>query len=148
MPIKILPQIQGLTLLTHSLVFFFMSVVLITGGYNGGNLKSAEIFNPVTKTSCSLPQFPETRFWHSEDGGLVCGGGDSDATRKTCVKWSPASGTWTKSHTLREKRLSHVSWATASGVYLIGGAYSVRTSEKENLDGSVEEGFSLKYHTE
>jgi len=41
-----------------------------------------------------------------------------------------------------------VSWATTSGVYLIGGEESVRTSEKVKLDGSVEEGFSLKYDTE
>ena len=120
---------------------------MITGGYNGGSLKSAEIFNPVTKTSCSLPQLPEGRNGHSEDRGLVCGGGGSDATLKTCVKWSPASGTWTKSHTLRQKRSDHVSWVTPSGVYLIGSYYSKRTSEKVKADGSVEEGFSLKYNT-
>ena len=33
----------------------------------------------------------------------------------------------------------------ASGVYLIGGTESSRTSEKVKLDGSVEEGFGLKY---
>ena len=126
--------------------FFGLSVVLITGGYNGGFLRSAEIFNPVTKTRCSLPQLPEGRNHHSEDGGLACGGG-SAATQTTCVKWSPASGTWTKSHTLRQNRSAHVSWATASGVYLIGGSFSKRTSEKVKLDGSVEEGFSLKYDT-
>ena len=120
--------------------FYVVSVVLITGGYNGASLKSADIFNPVTNTSCSLPQLPEARHLHSQDGGLVCGG-------YKCVKWSPASGTWTQSHTLRQKRGGHVSWATASGVYLIGGYDSRRTSEKVNLDGSVEEGFSLKYET-
>ena len=120
---------------------------MITGGYNGDVLRSAEIFNPVTKTSCSLPQLPEARRSHSEDGGLVCGGGYNAATQTSCVKWSPASGTWTKSHTLRQERYGHVSWATASGVYLIGGWYSKRTSEKVKLDGSVEEGFSLKYET-
>ena len=124
-----------------------MSVVLITAGYNGGYLKSAEIFNPVTKTSCSLPQLPEARYYNSQDGGLVCGGW-LNTTRTTCVKWSPTSGTWTKSHTLKQNRSHHVSWATASGVYLIGGKQSQRTSEKIKMDGSVEEGFSLKYNTE
>ena len=114
---------------------------------DGDNLKSAEIFNPVTKTSCSLPQLPVRRAYHSQDGGLACGG-YSAPTYNTCVKWSPASGTWTKSHTLRHRRTFHVSWATASGVYLIGGRYSQRTSEKMKLDGSVEEGFSLKHNTE
>ena len=69
------------------------------------------------------------------------------ATMTSCVKWSPASGTWNQSHTLREKRHAHVSWATDSGVYLIGGWYSRNTTEKVKLDGSVEEGFSLKYDT-
>ena len=119
---------------------------MITGGYNGGRLRSAEIFNPVTKTSCSLPQLPEGRYRHSEDGGLACGG-YLTATQTSCVKRSPASGTWTKSHTLRQRRSQHVSWATASGLYLIGGDYSGKTSEKVKLDGSVEEGFSLKYDT-
>ena len=110
-------------------------------------VRSAEIFNPVTKTSCSLPQLPEARYYNSQDGGLVCGGW-SNATLTTCVKWSPTSGTWTKSHTLKQNRSFHVSWATASGVYLIGGKYSQRTSEKIKMDGSVEEDFSLKYNTE
>ena len=119
---------------------------MITGGWgNSGPTKSAEIFNPVTKSSCSLPQLPEARYHHTGDGGLVCGG---EVTRTSCVKWSPASGTWTKSHSLRQRRRAHVSWDTASGVYLIGGwDSSKRTSEKVKLDGSVEEGFSLKYTT-
>ena len=123
-----------------------MSVVLITGGYNGSFHKSAEILNPVTKTSCSLPELPEARSGHSEDGGLACGGYPTP-TLTTCVKWSPASGSWTKSHILRQRRRYHLSWATASGVYLIGGQYSGKTSEKVKFDGSVEEGFSLKYDT-
>ena len=81
----------------------------------------------------------------SLEGKLSCGGGSGN-TQKTCVKWSPASGTWTQSHTLRQKRNGHVSWSTASGVYLIGGTESSRTSEKVKLDGSVEEGFGLKYN--
>ena len=99
------------------IILFLLSVVLITGGYNrnGGLFKSAEIFNPVTKSSCSLPPLPKARQFHSQDGGLTCGGGVSDATQKTCVKWSSASGTWTQSHTLKEKRAAHVSWTTVLG---------------------------------
>ena len=130
--------------------FYVVSVVLITGGYNGASLKSAEIFNPVTNTSCSLPLLPEGRRYHSQDGGLACGGNrkqEDEEPLTTCVQWSPVSGSWTKSHTLREKRHAHVSWATASGVYLIGSHDSLRTSELVKSDGSVEEGFSLKYQT-
>ena len=59
------------------------------------------------------------------------------------------SGTWNQSNTLREARSGHVSWETASGVYLMGGedTAAMRTSEKVNFDGSVVESFNLKYDT-
>ena len=126
-------------------MILFLCLVLITGGWNSAALKSAEIYNPVTKTSCSVPKLPESRYEHRDEGGLICGG---YGAKTSCVKWSPAFGTWTQSHTLREDRYHHVSWATASGVYLIGGRDSKSTSEKVKLDGSVEEGFVLKYDTE
>ena len=123
----------------------------ITGGkFDIRMSRSAEIYNPVTNTSCSLLQLPGYIYDHSENGGLACGGCSiaKAATQTSCVKWSPASGTWTQSHTLRQKRHGHVSWSTASGLYLIGGRnVSARASEKVKLDGSVEEGLSLKYYT-
>ena len=119
----------------------------MTGGWNDADgLRSAEIFNPVTMESCSLPELPQNRYYHSQNEGLVCGGAHPDA-KTNCVKWNPASGNWTMSHTLKYDRYHHVSWATDSGVYLIGGYNSPKTSEKVKLDGSVEEGFSLKYAT-
>ena len=141
--------------------FFIFLVILITGGFNGDTLKSAEIFNPdpcslqggCPKTSCSLPELPEARRLHSQDGGLACGGLTNNAATNICFKWSPSNGTWTQSHTLdlnpvtHTYRSGHVSWATASGVYLIGGFYTVKTSQKVKLDGSVEKSFSLKYET-
>merc|ERR1712079_123456 len=93
--------------------------ILASGGYNGGNLKSVEIYNPVSNISCSLPEFPSQRQRHSQDGALACGGGGND---KNCVKWS-----------------------SDDGVYLMGGAYSLKTTELVKNDGTVEDGFSLQY---
>ena len=118
--------------------------ILASGGYNGGNLKSVEIYNPVSNISCSLPEFPSQRQRHSQDGALACGGGGND---KNCVKWSSDSGTWTQSHTLIQRRYYHVSWNTDDGVYLMGGAYSLKTTELVKNDGTVEDGFSLQYDT-
>ena len=43
-------------------------------------------------------------------------------------------------------RWGHVSWATESGVYLMGGYWSGNTTELVKEDGSVEAGIvSLKY---
>ena len=128
-----------------------MSVVLITGGADGDDRKSSEIYNPFTKTSCYLPQLPDARGGHSQNAGLTCGGAYyAPEGANTCVKWNPASGTWNHSHTLKRSRTGHVSWATESGVYLLGGnnPNTRRTSEKVNDDGSVEDSFSLKYDTE
>ena len=87
------------------------------------------------------------RGYHSQDGGLACGGGDSSGTETSCDRWT--AGTWTRtSHTLRVGIVGHVSWSTAEGVFLIGGVYSRMTSELVKEDGSVEEGFALKYETE
>ena len=102
------------------LKILYVSAVLITGDGAGGS-RSAEIYNPLSNTSCSLPWLPEGRYYHSQNGDLVCGGGGTNTTRTSCIKFNPASGTWTQSHTLRQRRAAHVSWATASGVYLIGG---------------------------
>ena len=124
--------------------------VLITGGYNGKGLQSVEIYNPVTSTICSLPQLPVDRRAHTQDGKLACGGRSSSSNAATaCVKWSSDSGTWTKSHNLLQSRTAHVSWATEDGVYLMGGLDrgGGLTTELLKEDGSVEEGFSLKYDT-
>ena len=125
--------------------------VLITGGTY--NRRSAEVFLPATGHSCRLPDLPDNRWGHTQDGGLTCGGFDygSPADQRTsCLKWSPDSGTWTLSHNLTEERDNHVSWTPdpSLGTYLIGGISNPRTSELIKPDGSVEQGFSLKYNTE
>ena len=106
------------------------------------------MFLPSSNTTCTLPDLPEGRGYHSQAGGLACGGGywTPDDAPTSCDRWT--AGTWTRtSHNLRKQRGGHVSWSTSEGVYLIGGKYSGMTSELVKEDGSVEEGFSLKYET-
>ena len=121
--------------------------VLISGGHNGRYLQAVEIYNPASNTTCSLPKLPEARMYHTQDKELACGGFPGSHTMTTCVKWSSESGSWTQSHTLRHRRFGHVSWATEDGVYLMGGTSSSKTTELVKADGSVEDGFSLKYDT-
>ena len=126
--------------------------VLITGGINSGALRSAEVFLPATGYSCRLPDLPDNRWGHTQDGGLTCGGFDYGSPadqRISCLKWSPDSGTWTLSHNLTEERDNHVSWTPdpSLGTYLMGGSHNSRTTELVNPEGSVEQGFYLK-HTE
>ena len=129
-------------------------VVLITGG-NGqhDDLTSSEIYDPSTQTSCLLPNFTNWRTGHSQDGPLLCGGGqafsDDDNTLMTCTTWS--QGTWNVSHHLTFRRQNHISWTPTSGAgtYLMGGKKSqnypdpIQKTEIVRPDGTVEQGFDL-----
>ena len=134
---------------SDNLILITYSAFLITGGWAGlRKLWSVEMFLPSANKSCTLPGLPEERFSHTQDGTWACGG---DGYGDSCSQWS--NGSWTRSYNLgRERRdlgrAGHVSWATASGVYLMGGQYSKETSELVKEDGSVEEGFKLRYKTE
>ena len=128
------------------------SAILITGGQSGHSyrvesyLKSAEIYRPSHDTSCTLPELPQGRSGHTQDGPWACGGGRDSSTERTCDKFS--EGNWTRqSLNLRKERWGHMSWATASGLYLIGGYYSGNTSELVKENGTVVKGFPLKYDT-
>ena len=125
-------------------------MVLITGGYD---LTSSEIYDPTTQTSCLLPNFTTWRTGHSQDGPLLCGGGqvfsDDDNSLMTCTTWS--QGTWNVSHHLTFRRQNHISWTPASGAgtYLMGGIKSqnypdpLQKTEIVRPDGTVEQGFDL-----
>jgi len=123
--------------------------VLITGGYNSPR-DTAELYQPSSSVSCSLPQLPDLRYYHTvESSGLLCGG---YYTRDTCLQWSPDTGAWDLQLTLDVKRDDHVSWTpgTEVGTYLMGGSYSgsERTTTLIKPDGSQEPGFDLKYDTD
>lgn len=118
---------------------------MMDGGMVGEVNWSAEIYNPLTNASCSLPKLPGVRNYHSQDGGLLCGSSGSGPSADSCVKWSPAFGNWT-TISIKVRRMGHVSWATDSGVYLMGHDESWELStEKVKWDGSSEAGFDLKY---
>ena len=134
-----------------------MSVILITGGFSNnpvdGGTGTAEIYNPATDTSCLLPnaEFPGGSY-HSQNEGLVCGGLEGNDMFSTCSVFHPPSGKWIPFADLLQKRFAHASWATGEEVYLIGGFgdqsnQNKKTSERVKMDGSVKEGFSLKYDT-
>ena len=71
---KLMLSVMFIGLQTITECFEFIGV-LISGGMNRGEyLQSVEIYNPTNNTKCSLPQLPEARRSHTQDGGLVCVG--------------------------------------------------------------------------
>lgn len=102
-------------------------VILITGGDgngNGGGGNLAEIYNPQTNSGCRLPTLPDIRFGHTQDESLLCGGSYNENTQSTCLMWQSKLGNWEETHTMLTRRTSHMSWPSASGVFLIGGIQS------------------------
>ena len=120
-----------------------ISAVLITGGYH--TKQSAEIYHPGRDTPCVLPDLPDRRNSHTQDGSLVCGGW---WTPRSCRRWNTDTGAWDLvTGSLTEERWGHISWTPLDGsvTYLMGGDKSVQTSEAIDKDNSVTSSFPLQH---
>ena len=128
------------------LTFDYLVAVLITGGKN---LNSTELFLPSSGTSytCTIPLLPETRYYHTVDNNILCGG---DETRNSCLKWSPNTGSWADLLTLSDIRTKHVSWTPGPGMgtYLMGGWGKSMSTTLIKEDGTQEPAFKLEYNTQ
>merc|ERR1711973_445306 len=111
-------------------------------------------FVPSTGQHCQLPDLPGLpRYWHTMEEMTVCGGhGNGDDYGDTSARYhDPTScltlkdGTWQTTATLLGARWGHSSWASPSGVILLGGGWSPRTSERIQEDGTSVSGFPLEY---
>ena len=100
------------------------SVILITGGdgdFNNGGGALAEIYDPQKNSGCRLPPLPNFRFGHTQDESILCGGSYQDNNQSSCLMWESKLGNWEKTHTMLTRRFNHMSWASPSGIYLMGG---------------------------
>ena len=68
----------------------YLKGLLVTGG----GTKGVELYNPVSKTSCTLPALSEAIGLHTQDGPLLCGGHVNNYLhpRKNCKILSMTSG--------------------------------------------------------
>ena len=121
-----------------------ISAVLITGGWSAE--QSAEIYHPDRDTPCVLPDLPDQRATHTQDGSLICGG--ELESRRSCRRWN--AGAWDLvTESLTKQRGAHTSWTPTDGsvTYLMGGYGSEITSEDITKDNSVSAPFTLQHKT-
>ena len=121
------------------------SAVLITGGE--GALQSAEIYQPNRGSACVLPDLPDQRYGHTQDGSLLCGGW---GTHRSCRRWNISTGAWDLvTESLTKKRRAHTSWTPVDGsvTYLMGGWWSEETSEVLDMKSNVRLPFPLQHKT-
>ena len=116
------------------------SVVLITGG-SGGNKNwnasthSIEIYVPNTPGEpCILHDLPEGYYGHTQDGGMICGGVQ---TQNTCRRWNPKEGIFPYKtvHGFEPGRYAHVSWTPVyeKETFLIGGGSNLESRNSSTL---------------
>ena len=116
---------------------------MISGGM--GSMQSVEVISKTGKTSCTLPQLPSERIFHTHDNNLICGGGYTENTTRSCIKLT--SSGWVYSHVLEQGRRGHSSWDVGTGTILLGGWLHPTTTEIANLNGTTQDWFTLKYDT-
>ena len=126
---------------------FRISVILVTGGKDGSGLTSVEVFSAAGTSLCTaLPPLPTTRYGHTQDGVLSCGGVGGSST---CVKLSALAGGWVESNKLLQVKSGHSSWMSPAGLVLMGGVYSPTTTERlSSSDSSSSYSFNLQNKTE
>ena len=124
----------------------FTQAVLITGGWEA--LQSAEIYHPNSESPCVLPDLPDSRYCHSQDGSLMCGGTYDGFAYKSCRRWNNDTGAWDlMTESLTQWRWDHTSWTPTDGsvTYLLGGYWPKNTSDViDNRSGAIKSSFPLK----
>ena len=143
----------------HNIISLLNAALMVSGGDPFSTGRKVEVISPSGEVSCSLPDLPLPRVYHTHDGNLLCGGRTTSAERGVGTEWKGVlvqefqncikltSSGWTVSHNLIYLRVGHSSWAVEDGVILLGGGRSPNTTEIVKLDGSTEELFPLRYRT-
>ena len=106
-----------------------MRRVLVTGGYNGSYIASAEIYDPATGAWTATGSMATPRGGHSAtrlaDGRvLVAGGSNGSAFVASAEIYDPATGTWTATGSMATPRYGHTATRLADGRVLVAGGVS------------------------
>ena len=147
--------------MTVSSLYMYLGLIISGGEGSVGN--SMEVFVPSTGHHCLLPDTQWQHRQHSMEKNVICGG--HHPAWIYCQTLT--NGTWEFTTTLLEKRFyiriinnvtcfvyyfliiirfRHSSWASPSGLILLGGGFS-NTTEIIGEDGTSSYSFDLRYKT-
>jgi len=118
--------------------------IIITGG--SGATTSAEVLATNGTSLCSIKNMPQYKDGHTQTGLSACGGFNKD-TRKNCIHFY--KGSWIdEGSNLFSERAYHSSWKNQDGdTLLIGGFYSLTSTEIVHQNGSSTRSFDLPFPT-
>ena len=101
--------------------------VLVAGGLNAsGALRSAELYDPVTRVWAPLSNLTDARAEHTatllNDGRvLVAGGANGSTSVKTAELFEPSTNRWRRANDLLTPRRQHTATRLADGSVLVAG---------------------------
>ena len=100
--------------------------VLVTGGYNGNILSSAELFDPTTGIWTPIGSLNNARDGHTAtllpNGQVLVAGGYNGSNYLNSVElFDPASETWTTTNSLNNARDGHTATLLPNGQVLVAG---------------------------
>ena len=115
----------------------------MSGGMSNSSGLSAEVYLPSSGERCELPRLTgQPRDSHGMVGLTVCGGYHQE-TSSSCL--SLEGRVWDLRAELLQPRWLHSVWESPSGLVLLGGYSSPRTTERIGEDGRSTYTFPLEY---
>ena len=147
----------------HTTTLLGNGKVLIAGGGNGGELSTAEIFDPATEKFTPTGNMHVGRFYFTatllSNGRVLVAGGICDnqgctgTITSSAELYNPVTGTFARTGSMSAQRSSHrATWLTNGAVLVTGGATSTGVTATAELfhplTGSFERTGSMRSQRE
>lgn len=102
--------------------------VLVVGGGAPSGLKSAELYDPATRTWKPAASLSTARFWHTStllpSGQVLVVGGAGPGGLTSVELYDPATNTWKPAASLNASHSQHTATLLPSGQVLVVGGYT------------------------
>ena len=122
------------------------SGILVSGGTYTAGMERVELLNLKDKTSCTLPDLPIRRRFHTSVGGVICGGygGGEPGISTTCI--DVTSGSWSSENYQNIDAVSgHISWNINPGQSFMIIRNDGNRGQIVHTNGTVEDGLTFPY---
>lgn len=110
--------------------------VLVAGGFDAGAMQTAEIYDPATGSWNNTGDLVQSRGGQKANllpnGKVLISGGDGGGSLPTPLSsaelFDPATGTWSSTGAMHQKREDHTATSLPDGRVLVAGAPSISTA--------------------